>query len=390
METIYTKAEACDYDEIIDLANYVFSHSNEPTDFPAVLPKLYKREYFSDSSHYIVREDGRIKAIIGAYPLALHIGSLSLPGRGIGMVSVHPYSRKKGYMKALMDMALDDMKKDGMVFSALAGQRQRYEHFGYTPTGFSITFYGDDKNISSKQHDASHQLSLQEIKPGDTALLDSVQALHQKKRAFFFRKRERLYDTLVSWQAKAYAVLADGAFAGYGIQNSNDDEMLLSEINLYDNALMRQTLSLFLEKSGKKSAEIRANPFDVEKIAALSTFTQASAIHPAYLFNVFDYQPLLSALLQLSASYKTLLPGHFTVKIEGEAALLRILVTQDGKTDVSLCPENTQADCCLSRLEAQSFFFSPLASASFPLIRQEPFLQSLLPLPLFYERADEI
>ena len=38
-------------------------------------------------------------------------------------------------MKKLMNMALEDMKKQGFHLSCLGGMKQRYEYFSYTPCG---------------------------------------------------------------------------------------------------------------------------------------------------------------------------------------------------------------------------------------------------------------
>jgi len=49
----------------------------------SLLPKLYTREYFMEGVHYLVREGGKIKAAVGAYPLKIEFsGGLSIPGRG--------------------------------------------------------------------------------------------------------------------------------------------------------------------------------------------------------------------------------------------------------------------------------------------------------------------
>jgi predicted acetyltransferase len=45
----------------------------------------------------------------------------TLPERGIGMVSVHPYARSCSHMKTLMNIALEDMQQDGLVFSCPVG-----------------------------------------------------------------------------------------------------------------------------------------------------------------------------------------------------------------------------------------------------------------------------
>jgi predicted acetyltransferase len=197
MSIQYTKASIDDYDEVIDLANYVFSAAHSPTDFPSLLPKLYSREYFMDSVHYIAREDGRIKAVIGAYPLEMKVMAETLPGRGIGMVSVHPYARSLGSMKALMDMALEDMRRDGMVFSCLGGQRQRYEYFGYTPLGSLLAFGATRANIRhSLGQDFVSRLSLKRLTEKDDGLLDDIYRLHEAKPCRAARQRDRLFDLL--------------------------------------------------------------------------------------------------------------------------------------------------------------------------------------------------
>ncbi|MDR1399954.1 MAG: hypothetical protein LBJ41_08540 [Treponema sp.] len=60
-----TKVSIDDYDEVIDLANYVFSTAHSHTDIPSLLSKLYSQAYFRDSIHYIAKEDSRIKELSG-------------------------------------------------------------------------------------------------------------------------------------------------------------------------------------------------------------------------------------------------------------------------------------------------------------------------------------
>ena len=69
----YGRATVNDYDELIDLGNYVFSHAHTPHDFPTIMPKFYSRGCFNPDHHYIVKEDGRIKAIVGSYPMTYHV-----------------------------------------------------------------------------------------------------------------------------------------------------------------------------------------------------------------------------------------------------------------------------------------------------------------------------
>ena len=96
-----------DFADIVDFGNYVFSS----VDFPNTLPKLYCNPEMA-KYHYLIKEDTRIKAAVGSYDLSLNVMGDRLKLKGIGMVSVHRYSRDKGYMKALMGRAVSDIEKE--------------------------------------------------------------------------------------------------------------------------------------------------------------------------------------------------------------------------------------------------------------------------------------
>jgi predicted acetyltransferase len=255
MKVQYGKANSEDYDEVIDFGNYVFSAARSPHDFPRLLPKLYKREYFMEGDCYLAREDGRIKAVVGTYPLTMNILGQALPGRGIGMVSVHPYARSRGYMRTLMETALADMRlgtgPEGLVFSCLGGQRQRYEYFGYTPTGTRLSFECRRANIRhtlSRGAVPAENLSIRELEAGDRELLDRIFACHQAKAARIERPREKFFDILVSWNYRAYAVLAGGDFLGYFIYDHAGET--ICEVNLADFSRLPEFIGAFFFSFG--------------------------------------------------------------------------------------------------------------------------------------------
>ena len=407
METKYGTARPEDFDDVMDFGNYVFSHAHRSIDFPSILPKLYKREFFNDAIHYIAREDGKIKAAVGAYPLEWEFpgpAGLVLPGRGIGMVSVHPYARSRGYMKELMKRALDDMRRDGMVFSCLSGQRQRYEYFGFTPAGSAYSFNCEEGNIrhtlgpdrSAKL--ASGRLSFKSVGPGDKDLLDSIQALHEAKPARLRRQRDRLYEILSSWRARILAVMEGDFFAGYLIYKTNGTEHEITEINLTDLSLLPEVLGLFLHNGKaagmKDSVKVGAGPHETEKIAALSRFAEDYTENWAYHFQVFDYRRFVEPFMKLKARDRALADGSVVLRIEGSPPLL-LSVAQgvpSAATQPSVVTQPLVAttELSLSRLDALHFLFSPLAVQTFPAIKESVFLRSLLPLPLFFESADGI
>ena len=125
------RASAEMYDELMDVLNYTFGFSSSDYDFQKLLPKLYASKEYACHNNYVIAENGRIKAAVGAYDDILTVCGEEIKCRGIGNVAVHPYSRSKGYMIECMNMSIGDMIRDGIDISFLGGHRQRYGYFGF-------------------------------------------------------------------------------------------------------------------------------------------------------------------------------------------------------------------------------------------------------------------
>lgn len=391
MSVEYSRADINDYEEVIDLANYVFSHDHKPIDFPALLPKLYKREYFMDAAHYLCREDGKIRAAVGAYPLEMKLCGTSLQGRGIGMVSVHPYSRSKGYMRELMNRALEDMRKDGMDFGCLDGRRQRYEYFGFSPAGTVFSFECNSFNTyHTLGKNFVSSLNLRRLCPKDSSLIEEIRLMHEakpEKGAGFVRRRDRFFDILVSWESSVYAVLEGEKFSGYLIYN--EKENLISEVNLKEAGRMAEIIDLCLKSCPPgKALKVAAHPHETEKLKALSRFAESFAMEPAYSFNIFNYRNFLEAFVKLQCSLRSVEDGAFVFEIEnGERLCVRV---SGGKPELHEASPSEKAGFTFGPLAATEFFFSPVTPYTSSLVAGNSFLRSLLPLPLFFEIADGV
>jgi predicted N-acetyltransferase YhbS len=388
MKPHYTLAEPADYEELIDFCNYVFSHAHKPTDFPALLPKLYRPEYFSPGSHYVVRENGRIRAVVGAYPLCLNILGTALPARGIGMVSVHPYARTRGYMRTLMKMALEDMRRDGIAFSLLGGQRQRYEYFGYTPSGLRMVFECRRTNVRhALGKDFSPAFSITPLNENSKEL-ENIYLLHQSKAARFERDAKKLFDILSSWNCRVYALSDKNGFAGYLV--SGEAGTAIPEINLKEPARMVEAAGCFLHYMDQDQVFADVQPWETEKLEAFSAFAENCRVTTSYNFIIFDWLPLLSALLRLKIASGQDLPSgeaFFRVSREGQPDSCFRIAVEHGKAQVS--PETGTGAIVLNSLQAARLFFSPFPWAS-PTLLGSPFLRGILPLPLFFENPDGV
>ena len=124
--TEYRKALCGELPQIIEFIDMVFSLSGTPHDFASLVPKLYGNGKNTEPCHFLALEEGKIKAVVCSLPVTLRFGSRSLTCAAIGSVAVHPDSRGKGYMKRLMNDAIQDMKENHMALSCLTGLRQRY------------------------------------------------------------------------------------------------------------------------------------------------------------------------------------------------------------------------------------------------------------------------
>lgn len=135
------------FDDYMDFLNYVFGFDGRENDFKKLLPKLYKKEYDPASKSYLVMENQKIKAAVGVYENEISVCGMKLHGAGVGNVAVHPYESSKGYMKKLMHMAVEDMKKAKIDYTVLGGQRQRYNYFSYENAGVGYRFRITEANM---------------------------------------------------------------------------------------------------------------------------------------------------------------------------------------------------------------------------------------------------
>ena len=95
-------------DDVIDFCNYVFSQAHVPHDFKTLLPKAYADHLPRlGAEHFIAVRDGHIRALVALRPLKMNILSRSLSVGFVGGVSVHPYARGEGHMKALMGKMME-------------------------------------------------------------------------------------------------------------------------------------------------------------------------------------------------------------------------------------------------------------------------------------------
>jgi len=126
-----------DFDLLMDLVLGSFREGNpgHPR-FEDLYPDTISASTESTGWWWLAFVEGKMAAGLQIVPRPVCVvGSVSLSLGGVGNVFCHPPFRKRGLMSQLLLRAIQGMQDDGMVLSALGGDRQRYGHYGWENAG---------------------------------------------------------------------------------------------------------------------------------------------------------------------------------------------------------------------------------------------------------------
>lgn len=343
-----TRLTAADFDETIAFLDLAFSRKEPSESFATVLPKLYQPDDGLMACNYAVRKDGRIRAIVGSFPMTMQVGEQELKTAGIGGVSTHPEERRHGYMRTLMEAVLADMEQDGCALSVLGGQRQRYGYNGYEKSGTLHAFYLSKTNLRHKDPDSA----LPEIRftciavstgskvpmdpPLEPSKLEAAVASmcrwHRSQDAFVQRDPKDFLNILVSWNSSVWLGCApDGQPVGYLVVFPNGT--VVEFVPASPDWIM-PIAAAWVRKQTENGVNFDIHPWQPEIVRELGNASETCQVRPAYNIRIIDWPRVLKALLQLKVR-QTVLP-------EGR---LRLSLSDLGKT-VELTYRNGCVDCC--------------------------------------------
>lgn len=371
------------YDDYMDFINYVFGFNGNESDFKKLLPKLYNPECDPCYNNYIVTENGKLKAAIGAFDSELTVGGEVLKCRGIGNVAVHPYSRSKGYMIDSMNAAISDMIKDGVDYSILGGQRQRYNYFGFDYIGVVYEFSINSTNLRHCFRGVPfNELEIRDVSAEENELIDKIYSSHSSRPLRTLRPREKFYNICRSWRAPLRAIFKNGEYVGYFIAG-------LQELTLSDGELFDDVVRNYVSKYGDVTIAIPEWRGDMLRRA--HRICGHVSVQNCDMFNIFNYKKLVGAFLEFKASYAPIADGELNVLIHGIAGDEKLKIRlhsqkADGRfTSVEYTDEDAELE--LSHMEAMQLFFGLTSPYRYSL---SPAIRSALPLPLYVENADHV
>jgi predicted N-acetyltransferase YhbS len=203
-----------EFDSFMQFLDRAFGFS--PGMFQADSPHIYRPRPELCASAFVIERDGQIVSHVGLYPLEVVVHGVTWPIGGIGGVGTLPEERGKGHMTALLERAIDVMRESDIPLSWLAGDRQRYNAFGWERAGqvYELTF-----SRRSLDRAVVEPIEIEARRPVDA--LDVVKRLYSTPAYHTLRPHLPLQlrkEGLRAWTAQdGYALVRGGAWGPLSI-----------------------------------------------------------------------------------------------------------------------------------------------------------------------------
>ena len=383
MSNDITRLGAGDFDEAMAFLNLVFSE-HAPHDFAGILPTIYQPTDEHMRCNFAVREGGRLGAIVGLFPIAWRVGGVTLKVAGIGGVSVHPKSRGRGYMKLLMNHAVDQMQQEGYDLSYLGGRRQRYAYFGYEVAG---TAYRVNMNMDNVRHalaDPDEMLTFEPVGE-DGNVLAQLKTLHDAQPAYCDRPAETFHRYLRCWGCgPRVARDAGGRVVGY--VSAQQNEPVINEFVASSPSVATRMARAWIEEHEKVT--VLLHPPAGLMLRQLNRIAESLHLYHTGNYQVFQWVKVLDALLKAKHADGPLPDGAVVLRIEDARVTLSMVV--DGGS--AGCQQTDRApDLTLDSRTAMRALFSLDAPASVvELPQRASILSAWCPLPMGFSNQDRV
>ncbi len=405
-----SRLQASDYEEAMDFMNLVFSLGGAPTNFPHLLPKLYRPEDQLMRYNYAIKCNNKIRAVVGCFPLQMHAGRETLKIAGIGGVSTHPGERRSGLMRKLMEAAIGDMEHDGYDLSVLGGQRQRYGYYGFEKGGSVLSFHLTKTNLrhtlrGKEGPDVTFRCiaAAPDSKHSVDSLFDSVQMrkdtvgwmikAHADQPVFLQRPEAEFLTILTSWDCSVWAAYENQVPAGYLVVSPNNS---VSELITTKNGCAQNIAAAWLLEHDTNEFVVQVQPSQTDISAQMAQICEYWQIDLAYMYRIMNWPKVLKSLLQVKADMIKLPDGSLSfwlqdlnkgcsLSLENGQAQARWLESDQGSISLSL-----------DSLTATRLVTGPLPAAHILTAEQLPaanklmLLSSWFPLPFGWPMPDGV
>lgn len=318
----YIIGQPSDKEDIIEFINMVFSQDIAPHNFKQLLPKLYSDAVDTSSCHYLVREDGKIKAVVGVFPVELYVGERTLKIGHVGSVSVHRDSRGKGYMKNLMNLAVENARKQNFDALVLSGFKNRYQYFGFQPTETVLRYIFQQENVRHTLKNVEiSDICFEKVNSHEHPYLKGMRKLYESQAVYSDRGDDAvLYRVLQSWESEIYAIQKGENYIGYCCSNS--EGTCFREIYLEDMGQFGRVLKAWFVYKNISQLSTSCAIFEVDKNEVFGKYCENYSIGAGYSWNILNFKKVTEAFMELKNIYEPLEAGMLTLEIEPFESLI--------------------------------------------------------------------
>jgi len=367
----YRNALPGEREDFLDLARLAFGF-----DLEGLIPKVYDVDQDPSAYHKVAVDDrGRIRSQVAVLPQDLVVAGRPLRLGFLGLVSTHPRDRGQGHMKNLMDLWLAEGRQR-FDLMALYGQRQRYEHYGFTQGGIRLRHLVDIANVRHTLADTDAAAvgfrPLSEV--ADAGRF--VSRLNQERLASVVRPPAEILKILGGFGQKAWGILERDRLIGYLTTNSEADE--ITEIGLADPGDLGRVVKAFLVFFRRPSVSVLTPAYDLALNQGLFGFAEATTLESADMYHIVDFARVLQAYLSLKWMTSGLSPGVFSAVLADQPVTATVDASGVSVTQMAL-PGALHLDRSAAQtllLSNQGRFFRAAAP------------EGWFPLPLFSYYAD--
>ena len=369
---------ANDYEDAIDFLNLVFG-VYDPIDFEKLLPKLYRPTDEHMRMNYAIKRNGKIRAIVGLFPIDLHMGDRLLKVGGIGGVSVHPRDRGQGHMKRLMNHCIEVMRAEAYDLSWLGGQRQRYAYFGYE-VGGTILDYQLTKTNLRHHYEAPPRFDFELVTEPSDPRIPQMLDWHDRQTIHCSRTTPEFLHIQKSWKHDLYAAMADGRPSGYVVADTKTG--IVVELVAENQVALERLPAAWVAHQNRESVRFELAPVPGPLPSLLDAIAEYARVRSGGNWQVFNWKTVLEAALATAHGTRGLTPGEGSVEIAGYGRI-EATVTSDGVS----CTRSETAPDGMDPKDAVRLLFGPMPSWTTGL---QSTLDRWTPLPLFMPRQDEV
>lgn len=373
-KTEYRKALPEEGPKILDFINLVFSMAGRPHNFRKLLPRVYAYDDFR-KLHYVAVRDGQVLATVALLPFELkHHAYGVLKGGYVGSVSVHPYYRSEGHMKALMNMLLEDARQEGYDFLALGGRRQRYGYFGFGKADPVLEYEVDAANVKHALRDTDDEgIDFITYDPEMTGIAEKIRNTYYAGENTCERG-SRFNEYLYSWMTVPAVITDRGQYIGYVCHR---DEIVM-ELGLDDPDEIQKVIKAFVKRFGSMRGQMSL--YDSRLRNVFAEIAEDVSIRDMQMIRVLNWPKMLCALLAVREEVRKIPDGCYSFAVRDEGSWC--ISVKNGVINVS---ENKENECdCLAPEKAADLFFSLSGAVEC----DDPWLKALLPLPFHMSRQD--